>query len=712
MSDDRAKAMQDIGIAIQQGGLPTSKEAVAALEQVQESKVFEEASSADISSTGRRVGDAIWVVEGKTLGGYVMPLGEEGRREGFIIFTYPHLHPFRPSAISQVLIDTLEVLESTKDVIKEKFPHDELQHVMTSAGGARKMCGEFNTEQAYRCLSAIGSKAAHLVRLIITDAEFRSVILNISGILQDSVKSNLHEATSDESVAGDVGTSINKAIATAAEGDSASPLEPSRTTGIAQGDAVLSGPIPTPNEVLEQAKDTASHGEDVNVGKGTESLSRNDDGRESLRTQALAPGSIGEAIPKAKEAASKVFGLSDDKKEEIINKTRSVAKIIQTKPEFQAGLDELINLIKEAYHDIIKMGPAGAQVTPEAREFREIQTIIENFAGGRSLDPLTQSLRDLCESTRTDEKLQTFWANALAFVNRAMRDPAIFHLDNFENLASDVFDDGTEALRGHEELARRVAYEARGVAQAIAHDRTTRRMADDVEALLRDLFLDERGRPEFKPQLIRDLGRIMPKIADELAYLPVPRVVIDEADTKFIFDNILLRCSILPKYIRLISDTTMDASKDDGFENVIKIDISQIKASAKDVAWLYNKHKGLFKAGDVGLADVSVNDVHIQLFIVPGIGDAPVRVEDIAKEGGGRYLKVDRVHATVYNLNLKLHDSRHDFLYKMFSPFIKRQVRKAIERAIEDALVEMIAKISDISRPHIQIDNQMATAAV
>jgi hypothetical protein len=38
------------------------------------------------------------------------------------------------------------------------------------------------------------------------------------------------------------------------------------------------------------------------------------------------------------------------------------------------------------------------------------------------------------------------------------------------------------------------------------------------------MFLDSAGNPTVKPQLLRDLSKLVPILAENLAYLPLPRI--------------------------------------------------------------------------------------------------------------------------------------------------------------------------------------------
>jgi len=59
------------------------------------------------------------------------------------------------------------------------------------------------------------------------------------------------------------------------------------------------------------------------------------------------------------------------------------------------------------------------------------------------------------------------------------------------------------------------------------------------------------------------------------------------------------------------------------------------------------------------------------------------------------------VSCTVAGLDLRLHDSHHDILYKVLKPVLNRTVKAQIEKAVENAIKDMFYKL----------DTQMARAA-
>ncbi|KAI8826221.1 uncharacterized protein EV422DRAFT_515820 [Fimicolochytrium jonesii] len=408
--------------------------------------------------------------------------------------------------------------------------------------------------------------------------------------------------------------------------------------------------------------------------------------------------------------ARKLINLPDDKRDDIVRRLKSVAKTLQSKPEFQQGIDDLIDLLAPlAYQakDLTKTAvektaqaptnPDEIQASKDSRiAISNAKQLIENIANGKSLDPLIEVIRDFASEARDDKELTTFWHDLSTYLKKTLRQPGYTEKSSFEKDASELVERGRRALEKYGDHTQNISYEAGAFAAALAANKATARLQSDTSQLINDLFLDERGKPAFKPELLADLAKVVPLIADKLAYLPIPRVEADDGTYHMIFDNIILHSTILPKYIRIVTDTTVDASKEkaiDQINNAVTIEISKIEASARDIAWLFNKHKGFFKAGDVGLADFDIKGDGLSVKIKLTPGNEAGRAAEAGADG--RWLNASEVSCNVKSLDLRLHDSHHDILYKVAKPILNKTAKKQIENAIEKNLKDFIFTLDE-----------------
>lgn len=752
MSDpirDNSQKIREVTSALAEGKLPTTDQIVSGIESLQKTGSFESASQG-LSTDGKKV-----------------------------------------------LLDAERLVEDTRKTLKQKMPNNELQNVIYYSSVAGQQAGQsgvaYDAQSAANELVQAGARAAQLARMIVTSPEFRGVLREVNGIVQEVMRSNIRDASdevaSDPNVpervrqgaartrdelnqndlqgaaqnlkgsaqvkadelkgrakaeyqgtkqeaketAGDV---QNRARDTGdatyrAAGDTVSQGGSLRDTSHAIVDAVADKaeqhlPADTVNKVSGTTRDTAARlyqGESagdikqniVDSARGlAQDLTQRAKEEFNNQKQQLAP-----LKDTGIRVAQQLSDLPQDKRDEIVRRFKAVARTLQNKPEFRAAFDDLIGLLRDLGNkaaiatDTMVQKVAEAPTNPEeieaTREAKlaalNAKQLIENFANGKSLDNLILSIRKFADEARSDNELQAFWTDLSSYITRSFKESGFTDSPDYDKQAVAIVERGRRALSKYDYHTQKIVYESSNYADALASDRATQKLASDVNSLFADLFLDERGKPTFKPELLRDLAKAVPTIADKLAYLPIPRTEIDDGTYHLIFDNIILHSTILPKYVHLVTDTTVDATKDDPnkqLANSVLLEMSNIEASARDIAWLANKHSGFWKAGDVGLADFDIKSPGLQLKLK--INPNPAVQPSPSTKGAaetGQYLQLETVSCTVAGLDLRLHDSHHDILYKVLKPVLNRTVKAQIEKAVENAIKDMFYKL----------DTQMARAA-
>jgi len=124
-------------------------------------------------------------------------------------------------------------------------------------------------------------------------------------------------------------------------------------------------------------------------------------------------------------------------------------------------------------------------------------------------------------------------------------------------------------------------------------------------------------------------------------------------------------------------------------ETFVRIHLREVHSDLRGVAWYFNKKTGMVREHDRGLADIKIygKGMSIDVDVSPGL---PVPTEE---HPVAHALEVKRVKATIHRMSLRLYDAKHDWLYTLFHPFIKAQVRRAIESAVEQYLTDYIADL-------------------
>lgn len=251
----------------------------------------------------------------------------------------------------------------------------------------------------------------------------------------------------------------------------------------------------------------------------------------------------------------------------------------------------------------------------------------------------------------------------------------------------------------------------------------------DVQDLARTLLFDEQGQPTVKVELVKDLEVLFSALLRKVQFVPVPRVAVTTPDFDFAADDIVLKIrELTPKQIHLetltkVHDPELEQGKQSArggegqgkglgttgapytgsaytttgttistsnepitMETFVRIHLREIHSDLKRVSWYFNKKTGLLQEHDRGHADIKIygKGLSVDLDVMPGL---PVATEE---KPLAHTLELRKCKAKIHRMSLRLYDAHHDFLYTIFHPFIKGQVRRAIETAVEKYMMEYV----------------------
>ncbi|KAI9010781.1 hypothetical protein DFJ74DRAFT_319279 [Hyaloraphidium curvatum] len=405
----------------------------------------------------------------------------------------------------------------------------------------------------------------------------------------------------------------------------------------------------------------------------------------------------GRASEAAGSAAATVadFRIPQDRIDALADRFRALmVDGFGSRDDFRRGLEDLMAVVADAYGRTRnlqeQMSSVAREWTIEANAdasiaLRAAKELVENFADGKSTDELLTATNQTLKELANDLKVFDLLADAESLVRESLS--ADLPQEEFRTRASSLIsrtrDDLLPAYSSKlDDLAS--MYSSFLSALFLQRDDTAAELAQDFQALFRDAALDASGRPTFKPSLVRDLAGLLPRLAGALAYVPVPKVRYEDEDYLVVLDNIVVKCTdIVPTYMRVRTDTLVDTKRpaDDQIVNVVEITMSRIKASAKDIAFMYNKRTGLVQIGDVGLLDFSVtgeDGLTIRIVLEPAPADAAEPVRIVSCE------------ASVDDMDFVLHDTKHDTLYAVLKPFIHPFIKSQLQAGIADAASKFI----------------------
>lgn len=396
---------------------------------------------------------------------------------------------------------------------------------------------------------------------------------------------------------------------------------------------------------------------------------------------------------------SKVQALSipEDKKYEYLERFKADIKIIQSHPDYQQAISDLtilfdsliggsqkaIDHIQEKISVAINTNSADSEAQ---QAIFHIKSLLENFANGNSLDPIIKDLQTFANNISNDSELRKYFDHCKIFMQQTIIDPEFINDHLFTERVHYIIDYGKNIVTDRYQSSMKTLLDNFTIfLNGFGLDLMNSKLKMKVVALGQEVFLDDSGKPLFKPELIKDLTMLIPLIADQLAYLPIPRIETEDNDMHVILDNIIIKSSnIFPKYIKVGASSIVDSSEitNPKVNSTIRFTISRIQASGNNISYFLKKKSGLIKVSDSGIADFSVYGNGLSL-------DLEVAIDVVDQS-----FKVNVCNVNIDKLSLKIHDSKHDVLYKILRPLIEKIAKSQFAEKVERKLTSTILKIN------------------
>ncbi|ORX91654.1 hypothetical protein K493DRAFT_264315, partial [Basidiobolus meristosporus CBS 931.73] len=633
--------LQQMGQALQEGKLPTTNQINQGLNRITEDNVLHNAAS-NMSPAGKKV-----------------------------------------------MADTERLVDSTKVLLAEKNDNNQLQNAIYHSGQAgQTMRGGNDLEQTRSALASQAEEAKGLAGegadkisrvawLLVTSPQFRRLINDVTNIFQEMVQTNVpgHPGQQNQSTV-DPATGRSTYPHTQHDPSQANRLgeemEPREAAGALQS-TLRDAAAPAYFQAKETARPHVRQAEQGNISA----------------TQAVT-GAAKDMQAGLQQKISEV-NLTPEQQDHLINRMKAVLREVQGNPEFQSAVDELVSVLSRLKRHGIR---ASEQLQDTANVKQEAgaddlevaqanaKELVENFARNKSLDPLLNSFRELATQVDNDSELNQYLDDWKSFILHSIREYEYVDRPGYTDDANRLIERGHNIVEGkYRGQFQQISNEMSEFNRAIQSDRTTQRFANDLQSLTQSLFMDESGKPTVKYDLVKDFAKLIPILAQKLEYLPLPRIEQSDEKMDMILDNVVIECSnIAPNFVHLKTDTVVntDPQAKQNVHNKAFIKFTHVQVRAKDVAFYYKK-KTFPKVSDVGYIDIDMPEDGIELDMTLGLNPAA---------GKAHVYEVIDCNTRVNDLNLRIHGSKHDTVYKILSPIINSRVKKVIEQAVPEKLTE------------------------
>ncbi|KAI9140957.1 hypothetical protein BKA69DRAFT_1125317 [Paraphysoderma sedebokerense] len=568
-----------------------------------------------------------------------------------------------------------ELMDTMKRVVTEKNKDERIQEFLfhtrlaTEAGLKESRgtgIGGIPSKDQAQMREAMNA-ASTMGRLLVTNQKFRDILGDIFEIVEDifgrqsaSMKQKIRGQPSDDQQYGSYGGMGEQGYGGDRDGYGS------------RGDD------------YSQRYNTMGYGGRYGDSQYDQDRSRGNSGQDSSEERGLVPRAAG---------ALAAYGsqIPQEKIDQLVQKLKETLMEIASNEEFQSSLDYIIDTVSDL------MSRGGGLLGRGFRQSRrdanvlhatmELKGIIEDFANGHSLNPLFDAIYEMYMHYQKDVFFKTYIDEVREFIYRSIKDPEFLGNPNYDGRARVLIERGRDIMtRNYQRDTDRLVREMNGFMTAYSSDPVTTALAENMRHITNDLMYDSEGNMTFKAELFNDFRNvILPALVKELRFIAIPRIEHRDPNIDLILDNIIVTSdNFLPNVFEVKMENAAILSPrneiQDEYTHTFTLNTFQIQADVRDVSFFYRKKTGFPRMSDHGVAD----------FTISGQGITVLTTVQYNRWDPHRTLIPRKVQCRVDELNVNIHHSNHDTLYKFAGGMIKGTLRKAIARAIEDNILNWI----------------------
>jgi len=318
-----------------------------------------------------------------------------------------------------------------------------------------------------------------------------------------------------------------------------------------------------------------------------------------------------------------------------------------------------------------------------------------------SLDALIQKTKGAATKILGDESLKQWFDDFLTYCRAVLADVGYAR--------------SSEARKEREELRERW----QGLMEKDEWKKVVEDVKEEVSRVERGLKGDDGLKcvGEAQGRLERDLREVvgeemmwcwtdfvrvyLPRVLRKMKSLPIPRTEYKDEDIEFVLENLdISGLDIFPSHVHIRNITDVDISTETEAETktrlgaVTHIQIQAVQFELRDVSFWYKNLKSSIGPNEfTGLLGMKLPpqgiDVDLQVRLIP---------ENVtgkhSRESMRAYLIIERADVHLADdVEIKVKESNHPLLVKVFQPIVKRHVKEALERTLSGqvrALVEFV----------------------
>jgi len=442
-------------------------------------------------------------------------------------------------------------------------------------------------------------------------------------------------------------------------------------------------------------------------------------------------------------------------KQTIVERIEAIVQQAQGDPKYKSSIQTIVTLCEKYAHITAQTTDAAVSaaqsavtdstVQPSAsvnpiietdphlkRLLRDIRTLLERFAGGHSLSPLADSMKQFLVHLSDDDSsgVSDLLRDAKVWLNKALETPgwlttrpARAELDGLYGRVKTILD-AKPPWRAHLHDA---SAEASAFSNDLKHDAATQQLLGAIDALgahTRALGVESvrsTGWKQIRGELWRDaIGWLLPRVLSVLKAVPLPRVEMKSDKVDAVVDDVTFRgLSFIPDHVRVEnwsevrvrgSDAVEGRSRDWVVEgdSMLRVHVDGLRITAHEIAYFFHYKTALLGYRDNGLLSVDVGhrssvgegmnlDIALETDLDPSSHTAVAPESDIAPPS---FFRVKSATVDVPGLDFTLARTHHWILnwiaQPLLGPIVRTGVRHALSQSVKAGLETLDRKAGEV----------------
>ncbi|CAE6413591.1 unnamed protein product [Rhizoctonia solani] len=436
----------------------------------------------------------------------------------------------------------------------------------------------------------------------------------------------------------------------------------------------------------------------------------------------------------------------DRVKQTIMERIEAIVQQAQQNPAFKSSLRTIITLgekyaemTAQATHSVAEAAQSAAAdstIEPSAsvdpviesdphlkKLVEDIGTLLERFAGGYSISPMIDSMKQFLHHLSQDETsgISDLLRDARQWLNTALETPGWLTSHKARKELEELYD----RTKGILEIKptwradlQQTSTEASELSNRLKRDSATLQLVGAIDALsahtraLGVQSVRNIGWRQVRAELWRDaVGWLLPRILAVLKAAPLPRVELKSNTMDAVVDDVTFRApSFIPDHVRVenwseVRVTGSDAAVgDDGRgrrdwvvegDSTMRLHIDGLRITANEIAYFFHLKTALLGYRDNGLLSIDVGhestvgqgmklDVALETDLDPSAHTAVVPESD---DPPPSFFRVKSATVDIPGLDFTLARTHHWILNALIQPFLGPLVRTGVRMAVSQSIM-------------------------